>query len=92
MIRRYSPYDQQSAAGPSQSSDQAAFRWWRPLTRWWGIVGVIIFIGFLMQQVESLGHRRASQPVSLSGGQASSIPAARLGAPRLQPRQTNAVR
>jgi hypothetical protein len=44
MNPRYPLYHQQSAR-PSQPSDQAASRWWRPLTNGWGIFGVIIFIG-----------------------------------------------
>jgi hypothetical protein len=26
--------------------------WWWPLTRWWGVCGVIIFIGLAMQVIE----------------------------------------
>jgi hypothetical protein len=63
MTRRYPPYHSQ----PHRSfdrDDQPRPRWWRPLTRWWGIVGVIIFIGLVLSLVDEVGRRIASKPES----------------------------
>jgi hypothetical protein len=63
MARNYWPYLQQPAPSPRQP-DQAPPPWWRPLTRWWGIFGVIIFIGLVMWLIENSGFRPAKRPIS----------------------------
>jgi hypothetical protein len=62
MTRNYWPYPQQPAPSPRQP-DQAPPPWWRPLTRWWGIFGVIIFIGLVMWLIENSGFLPTKRPV-----------------------------
>jgi hypothetical protein len=65
MARNYWPYPQQPAPSPRQP-DQAPPPWWRPLTRWWGIFGVIIFIGLVMWLIENSGFRPAKRSLYLA--------------------------
>jgi hypothetical protein len=75
--RRYAPYHQQSAR-PSKLG-QANSQWWRPFTRWWGIFGVLIFIGIVMSLVDhSARLLRAKQTNELSGKQITSTTAAQV--------------
>jgi hypothetical protein len=61
MTRSHLPYPQQPA--PSSRQPDQAPPWWRPLTRWWGIFGVIIFIGLVMWLIENSGFQPAKRSV-----------------------------
>jgi hypothetical protein len=89
MTLKYSPYRQHSS-----SPDQAASRWWRPLTNGWGILGLIIFIGLVMRLIDGLGHWPTQQPVSLSSEQAATVHAAQpdQSSPRFEPGEAGASR
>jgi hypothetical protein len=45
MIRGFRPYREKLSG--STEPNQAASHWWRPLTHWWGVCGVFIFIGLV---------------------------------------------
>ena len=45
-------------------SNQTAPRWWWPLTRWWAICGVIIFIGLFMSLIDNVAHWQTDQPTA----------------------------
>jgi hypothetical protein len=71
MTRNYMPYRHQ----PFQSyrlPSQPAPHWWRPLTRWWGIIGVIIFVGLVMRLMDNVGFPRTMRHAPVSGGHATS--------------------
>jgi hypothetical protein len=40
---------------------ETASRWWWPLTRWWGIYGLIIFIGLIMRLIDAATSWYAEQ-------------------------------
>jgi hypothetical protein len=65
MTRNYLPYRQQPAQYAPLPS-RTASRWWRPLTRWRGIVGVIIFIGLVMRLVDSSSFPRSLRHAPIS--------------------------
>jgi hypothetical protein len=62
MTRQFLPY--QSPAQQPPTPQQPTAPWWRPLTRWWGICGVIIFAGLVMSLVDGASQWSAEQPAA----------------------------
>jgi hypothetical protein len=60
MMRTLPPY--QSTLPQPGAPSHAASQWWRPLTRWWGICGVIIFIGLCLSLFDNAARWFAGQP------------------------------
>jgi hypothetical protein len=75
MTRNYRPYPQQPVQYAPLPS-RTASRWWRPLTRWWGILGVIIFIGLVMRLIDVTGFPRSLRHAPVSRDHA--MPAVQL--------------
>jgi hypothetical protein len=65
MTRNYLPYHQQPVQYAPLPS-RTASHWWRPLTRWWGIVGIIIVIGLVMRLIDSSGFPRTIRHAPIS--------------------------
>jgi hypothetical protein len=74
MTRRYPPHHPQSLR-PLHPADQPRPQWWRPLTRWWGIAGVIIFIGLVLSLTDEV-NRRAARKAEANPATSSSAPQA----------------
>jgi hypothetical protein len=53
------------------STQQNASPWWHPLTQWWGIFGVIIFVGLVMRLMDNGSHWFASPPTPFSSDAAT---------------------
>jgi hypothetical protein len=80
-------YPSQRALPLSKPVDNNTKRWWRPLTRWWGIVGTIIFVGLVIHLIEYSARWRTRPPSSFSTAQHNTPrPAMRLDAPPFGPR------
>ncbi len=64
MTRSYLPYQQRPVQHPGAPNQPKPLPpWWRPLTRWWGIFGVIIFMGLVMWLIEHSHFHRPKPPV-----------------------------
>jgi len=61
MMRKLPPYHQPTLLQPG-APNQTPSRWWRPLTRWWGLCGVIIFIGLCLSLFDSAARWFAGPP------------------------------
>ena len=76
---------------PSSRTERSASRWWRPLTQWWGLLGVIIFIGLVMRMIDSSTAWRVRQSEPLSG-KVASAPAPRSDQSLAHPQAAHTVR
>jgi len=88
LNRRYPPYHPQSLR-PFDRDDQPRPRWWRPLTRWWGIVGVIIFIGLVLSLVDEVRRQTARKPESNPSTSAAATRAVQLDRSSPHPQPTD---
>jgi hypothetical protein len=60
MMHKPPPY--QPKPPQPGAPNQSALRWWQPLTRWWGLCGVIIFIGLCLSLFDNTARWFAGQP------------------------------
>jgi len=58
-------------------SNNNASPWWWPLARWWGICGIIIFIGLLMSLIDNEASWYTDQPAPSTERQGTEAPGER---------------
>ena len=65
--------DYQRTAQSSRPPERATPQWWRPLTNAWGLFGLIIFIGLVLQLIDGAADWMARHRASPARAQAESL-------------------
>jgi hypothetical protein len=64
MAPKYLSYYQR-AAQASRPPERPTFPWWRALTNFWGMFGLLIFIGLVLRLIDGAASWAARQPSPL---------------------------